>query len=115
MAQPGQHRAAAPAAPEGRVVKLVPVPREAAPVGSELTTLPAPAGCDFSKPLHVAKVHTERGVNQYTVASSSSPVTVKRSSWPTAVHDHVLRCGPAVPRRRHRTVFQRFGSRELFL
>jgi hypothetical protein len=54
-------------------VKIVPVPRHAAPVGAQLTLLPAPAGCDFDKPLPVAKVTTERGVNQYTVAIEVEP------------------------------------------
>lgn len=54
-------------------MKIVPVPRHAAPVGAQLTLLPAPAGCDFSRPLPVAKVATERGVNQYTVAIEVEP------------------------------------------
>lgn len=49
-------------------MKIVPVPKHAAPVGAQMTWLPAPAGCDFTKPLPVAKVATERGINQYTVA-----------------------------------------------
>lgn len=54
-------------------MKIVPVPKHAAPVGATLTWLPAPAGCDFTKPLPVAKVSTERGVNQYTVAIELEP------------------------------------------
>lgn len=54
-------------------MRIVPVPKNAVPIGAVQTWLPAPAGCDFTKPLPVAKVTTERGVNQYTVAIELEP------------------------------------------